>query len=245
MSNNIPAFVNFQHKGYTLRQFNNIWHYQIIDDASGKTVLTAACTKKLTQDEAAEIIDNFIAQLQQKERDIFKICPICNREFEPARANIVYCSELCKKKGKAIREKMKHKEKQYIKRQEKALLKAQQTSDPQYKIKKCKCCGKPFKATNQNRAYCSEGCKLKARYMREELYLERRKEKLKKKKSKPKRYKDSLCWHCEKACGGCSWSIKLIPVEGWNAKRVQNKDFNDTGIVSYTVIECPEFVEGR
>lgn len=51
--------------------------------------------------------------------------------------------------------------------------------------------------------------------------------------------KDTLCWECENACGGCNWSRKKAsPVQGWNAIR------NDLvgGIESYVVISCPEFV---
>ena len=29
--------------------------------------------------------------------------------------------------------------------------------------------------------------------------------------------KPTLCWKCERACGGCSWSADLIPVDGWDA----------------------------
>ena len=56
--------------------------------------------------------------------------------------------------------------------------------------------------------------------------------------------KDTLCWKCAKACGGCSWSSKAHkPVEGWTAERrdlyVQNKtDFAE----SYVVEACPEYV---
>lgn len=60
----------------------------------------------------------------------------------------------------------------------------------------------------------------------------------------------TLCWCCSNAYGGCSWSIKYEPVEGWDAIR------NDLHIyttqdgliagpresISYVVLECPEFV---
>lgn len=29
--------------------------------------------------------------------------------------------------------------------------------------------------------------------------------------------KEQLCWTCQRACGDCSWSQSLIPVEGWTA----------------------------
>lgn len=43
------------------------------------------------------------------------------------------------------------------------------------------------------------------------------------------------CWDCIKSTnGGCSWSEKLQPVDGWVAIRNEEKE-------SYHVIECPEF----
>jgi hypothetical protein len=61
---------------------------------------------------------------------------------------------------------------------------------------------------------------------------------------KPKRYNDSLCWHCTKACGEYSWSRNLTPVEGWNAEEIV-RETNHNGLPSYKVISCPEYIEGR
>ena len=48
---------------------------------------------------------------------------------------------------------------------------------------------------------------------------------------------DTLCLTCEKACkGGCNWADRLEPVHGW---KVQQEE----GMMSLTVIECPEFVK--
>ena len=66
----------------------------------------------------------------------------------------------------------------------------------------------------------------------------------------------TLCWFCKKAtCSGCSWSNKFEPVEGWNAEPTyitmhsgkcskNNVKAKHKIINSYTVISCPEFVEG-
>ena len=58
---------------------------------------------------------------------------------------------------------------------------------------------------------------------------------------------DTLCWDCEKACGSCSWSRELTPVEGW--------EVTETGDPTYllslrkivptvSVISCPKFKRG-
>ena len=59
--------------------------------------------------------------------------------------------------------------------------------------------------------------------------------------------KETLCWKCAKACGGCSWSSKAHkPVTGWTAERrdipVQN---SSVPVESYIVESCPEFVSDR
>ncbi len=55
--------------------------------------------------------------------------------------------------------------------------------------------------------------------------------------------KETLCWQCAKACGGCSWSNKAHkPVEGWTAERrdlhIQN---SSVPVESYVVYDCPEY----
>ena len=62
-----------------------------------------------------------------------------------------------------------------------------------------------------------------------------------------RKYKESknstLCWNCEKATGGCSWSRDFTPVEGWKAKPTKIKeDGGKTIIDSFIVKKCPEFV---
>lgn len=61
--------------------------------------------------------------------------------------------------------------------------------------------------------------------------------------------KQTLCWSCKNACGGCSWSKSLKPVEGWVAEETRivrhyrykkvgtnGKAFRDK---SYRVEACP------
>ena len=53
----------------------------------------------------------------------------------------------------------------------------------------------------------------------------------------------TLCWHCQNACGGCSWSRSFTPVNGWKVKESALQAY-DTGriVKSYHVISCPEFL---
>lgn len=64
-----------------------------------------------------------------------------------------------------------------------------------------------------------------------------------------KRDSSTLCWDCAKAYGGCSWSAKFEPVEGWDAEATA-REHHRLGILqdwtSYHVKACPEFeVEER
>lgn len=64
--------------------------------------------------------------------------------------------------------------------------------------------------------------------------------------------KTSICWTCENACGGCSWSDHWIhePVPGWDATKTALKTYNrETGAMeystSYIVHACPEYAPDR
>ena len=54
---------------------------------------------------------------------------------------------------------------------------------------------------------------------------------------------NTLCWGCQNACGGCSWSDydERKPVDGWAAERVPIK-LNGVWGTTYNVIACPEFI---
>lgn len=128
--------------------------------------------------------------------------------------------------------------------------------------KLCVICGKEFE-TNLAKKSCSPECKKKLweytrrirRHKNEgEILRPKKLEILKPKKTKPQKPDEikrninrhtgnleTICWHCQNACGGCSWSKKLKPVKGWKAEKIKVKivkgDYND----SYIVNECPEF----
>ena len=56
----------------------------------------------------------------------------------------------------------------------------------------------------------------------------------------------NICFDCQNACGGCSWSTDFTPVPGWTAEKKMQKKNNGRGAVSWTetfrITACPEFV---
>lgn len=49
----------------------------------------------------------------------------------------------------------------------------------------------------------------------------------------------TICWDCRFAVGGCSWSSKFKPIEGWTAYEV--KPSNTKPYSTYMVEQCPKF----
>lgn len=86
--------------------------------------------------------------------------------------------------------------------------------------KRCEYCGKIFRTKSMKKKYCSVKC-------RQNAYIEGR-----------AKYAQ-ICWKCKNACGGCSWSRNLIPVEGWIAEKVIRKTEQ---LDSYNIKYCPEFI---
>lgn len=56
-----------------------------------------------------------------------------------------------------------------------------------------------------------------------------------------KKSSETLCWLCKNSCGGCSWSSKFIPVEGWEAIPTKINIQDGESIDSFHVIRCPEY----
>ena len=54
--------------------------------------------------------------------------------------------------------------------------------------------------------------------------------------------KSNICWDCQRACGGCSWSEDFIPVPGWTAEPSIIKQSPGVDIHSYHIAACPLFV---
>ena len=108
--------------------------------------------------------------------------------------------------------------------------KKKQAKKEQYPIKKtCICCGNEFIAKHHKALYCSLKCKYKI--YGESSYVGTDKE---------ISVGGQICWHCKNACGGCSWSRSLTPVNGWIAEPLELLG----GVQSYKIHYCPDFERG-
>ena len=56
------------------------------------------------------------------------------------------------------------------------------------------------------------------------------------------RWDNSLCFDCQNAVCGCSWSKRFEPVDGWTATPVKIRSEQKRYIDSYVVKKCPLFV---
>lgn len=79
---------------------------------------------------------------------------------------------------------------------------------------------------------------------RERMYSEETLEKLKEYKKRKREFVkecSSICWDCKTNPSECMWLRFHVPIKGWKAKKVHNKDKNWRGLQRYIVLECPEF----
>jgi predicted nucleic acid-binding Zn ribbon protein len=138
-----------------------------------------------------------------------KICEVCGKPFESNYPKALYCSTECRTKGESWKN-----QERYRKRNGKPL------TDDYKKPKICSVCGKVITKGNRTK-YCSKTCANKAKFQNAPS------KKVLRKKN------ETLCWTCQNACGGCSWSRSFEPVEGWEAKPSAD---------SFFVINCPQFI---
>ena len=54
-------------------------------------------------------------------------------------------------------------------------------------------------------------------------------------------YTEQLCWTCQKATGGCQWSRRGKPIDGWDAKPAV-VHANGVPLPSYAIVGCPEYI---
>ncbi len=86
-------------------------------------------------------------------------------------------------------------------------------------------------------------------YYKGENLLELLQNRTVRKRRKPKRKKGagerqtSICEDCLKAFNGCSWSREQKPVLGWDAKKLDIKEYKDRDV--YRVFGCPEFEQEK
>nr|DAZ12623.1 MAG TPA: outer capsid protein sigma-1 attachment protein [Caudoviricetes sp.] len=61
-------------------------------------------------------------------------------------------------------------------------------------------------------------------------------------------HQSQLCWTCSKATNppgsDCSWSAKLIPVDGWKAELIRRELKNGYTYESYCITKCPLYEKG-
>jgi hypothetical protein len=62
-----------------------------------------------------------------------------------------------------------------------------------------------------------------------------------------KSHDTTLCWKCQKAVLGCSWSRDFEPVPGWTAEptTILVNDGGNRVTHSFKVIACPEFQKDK
>ena len=102
--------------------------------------------------------------------------------------------------------------------------------------RKCVACGKVFTVSRTRKKYCSDECAKSIKY----YYYARREY----------NGKETICWTCKNACGGCSWSKRFEPVKGWKAKKTKIKTGRTANGVkkfyyedSFIVLKCPEYAK--
>ena len=54
---------------------------------------------------------------------------------------------------------------------------------------------------------------------------------------------ETICWNCQRATGGCSWSQNFKPVDGWKVQKTSIRESGVRNFESVKVLECPKFVE--
>jgi predicted nucleic acid-binding Zn ribbon protein len=147
-----------------------------------------------------------------------KICAECGKKYESNYPKSKYCSNNCGH----IAEMRKQRER-YKKRTGKSLTEDSfPPSAPAKQERVCPICGNEISQKGQSK-YCSSSCRYKA-ILKKQAEV---------RKKSPKHRRLSLCWDCQNACGGCSWSRSFEPVEGWEAKPSED---------SFFVINCPQFI---
>lgn len=88
------------------------------------------------------------------------------------------------------------------------------------KVNVCEECGRKFPTRFESQKYCSKKCRMESKKKRNSEF-------------------GQICWNCQNACGGCSWSQGFQPVENWIAEPYYIKEDNQ---YSYDIKYCPEFI---
>lgn len=91
--------------------------------------------------------------------------------------------------------------------------------------KMCIVCGEIFTTTIKNKKCCSKRCEADERESG-----------------------GQLCWSCQNASGNCSWSSKLIPVDGWIASPRTIRNYDSIARIceethTYKIKFCPQYIK--
>jgi hypothetical protein len=108
-------------------------------------------------------------------------------------------------------------------------------------MKKCALCENMFKARQGNQKYCCYECAYVAQLEGKRKWNQKNNHG-RNKTQQERITSDQLCWKCQKACGGCSWSAEFKPVKGWTAQKTKIRVQSGRHIKSYEIIDCPEYV---
>lgn len=175
---------------------------------------------------------------EPKRVKIRKTCKCCGKEFETLIPEQDFCSRLCSSVYNYENSKSEKVcpicNKKFMGGVTQKYCSKECANEVKY-VKKgidkiCPICGKSFKGTGRKK-YCSKRCANSVSYH----------------KKKPTVKKDTLCWDCQNACCGCSWSRTFTPVKGWVAEpTVITYKTGDTlhTTDTYKIFECPEFKKG-
>ena len=93
--------------------------------------------------------------------------------------------------------------------------------------RRCKHCGEFFVTNRRTQKFCNKRCRIEYEEVQKQYRVDSG--------------QGQMCWTCENACGGCSWSKELKPINGWVARKVRVKNQEGDEYSTYRIIFCPRY----